>query len=95
MKVKARKSKPKAAWTVTTADPYSDEPSYKAYVSAYANRDKAFQCMKGSAEEDAEFIDGELRWRYDEDTDEPLVEVVDRLGDVRWTYMLERKIVMK
>ena len=94
MKTKARKSKPMAVWTVTTSDPYSDEPGYRAYVSVFADRDKAFQCMKGSAEEDAETVDGELRW-YDEGTDEPWVEVVNRLGDVRWTHMLERKIVMK
>lgn len=91
MKTKTRKAKPAVVWTVTTADPYSEEPGYKAYVSVFATREAALQCLRGSAEEDKDIVEGELRW-YDEDTDEPWVEVVSG-GDVRWTHMLERKTV--
>lgn len=78
------------AWAVVTADPKSDEPGYLAYVSLYAERESAFEALRNSAAEDAETIEGNIKW-HDEDTDEPWCEVCDCDGEVRWAHYLERK----
>lgn len=83
--------KKKQVWCVTTADPYTDEPGYRAYVSVFARHEDALRALKATAQEDAHIVEGELRWQ-DEDTDEPWVEVVSG-GDVRWTHYLTQETV--
>jgi hypothetical protein len=83
---------PRKCWAVVSADPKSDEPGYLAYTSLYATREAALEALRNSAAEDAETIDGEVKW-WDEDTDEPWCQVCYCNGDVWITHYLQLQTI--
>lgn len=77
------------AWAVVSADPQCDEPGYLAYVSLFAEREDALQCLRNTAKEDAECIDGEIIWHdKDEDAELPWCEITDGCN-TRFVHQLQ------
>ena len=85
-------SAPRNVWTVTSADPKSDEPCYLAYSSVFATKEAALEALRNSAAQDAETIEGEVKW-HDEDTAAPWCQVCYPDGEVWITHCLECKEV--
>jgi len=75
------------AWAVVGADPRSDEPGYLAYVHLFADKEEARQCLRNSADQDAQCFDDKIDW-HDRDTDSEWCEVYCG-GVSRVVYTLE------
>lgn len=85
---------PRNVWVVTSADPKSDEPGYLAYSSVFATKEAALEALRNSAAEDAQTIEGEVKW-HDKDTDAPWCQVCYPGGEVWITHCLECKDIQK
>ena len=83
----AIKLKGKWVWAVVGADPRSDDPAYIAYVQIFSDKEEARQCLRNSADQDAQCFDDKIDW-HERDTDGEWCEVYCG-GESRIVYSLE------
>ena len=83
--------KGRTVWAVVTADPESEETAYLACASVFADREEARECLRITAENDAECFESKIAW-HEKDTDEEWCEI-HYDGHVRVVHWLEKKTI--